>query len=92
VTGKFFAEKKWLIAFFTLLFPGLLGVFFLHTAYAVTLSCTITTSCPSGVVIYRMSGTTNAHAELPSQTNYSQLVCSSGWFDLLSVFVKIKAV
>lgn len=56
----------------------LAGVALFKVAYAVTLSCTVTTSCPSGVVIYRMSGTSNAHAELPSQSNYSQLVCCSG--------------
>jgi len=59
-------------------------VFFLFYAVKVlktsagTLSCSVTTSCPSGVVIWRMSGTSNAHAELPSQSNYSQLVCCSG--------------
>lgn len=45
---------------------------------AGTLSCSVTTSCSSGVVIWRMSGTSNAHAELPSQSNYSHLVCCSG--------------
>lgn len=47
-------------------------------SYAGTLTCSVTTSCPSGTVIYRMSGTDNAHAELASQANYSQLVCCSG--------------
>ena len=42
------------------------------------LSCTVTASCPSGTVIYRISNTSNAHAELPSQSNYAQLVCCSG--------------
>lgn len=45
---------------------------------AGTLSCTIATSCPTGAVIFRMSSSTNAHAELPSQSNYSQLVCCTG--------------
>jgi len=61
----------------------LLGLFIIglspvYFAYAGTLSCTITTSCPSGVIIYRMSETSNAHGELPSQSNYSQLVCCTG--------------
>jgi hypothetical protein len=51
---------------------------FVRVAYAGTLSCTVSTSCPSGTVIYRMSATGNAHAELASQSNYSQLVCCSG--------------
>jgi hypothetical protein len=43
------------------------------------LSCTVTTVCNSpSVVVFRMSSTTNAHAELPNQSNYSQLVCCSG--------------
>lgn len=46
--------------------------------YAGTLSCTVATTCASGTVIWRMSGTSNAHAELPSQTLYTQLVCCSG--------------
>jgi hypothetical protein len=55
-----------------------LMVSFLHIANAGTLSCTVATTCPSGTVIYRMSGLDNAHAELASQANYSQLVCCSG--------------
>ena len=47
-------------------------------SYAGSLTCTVTTSCPSGTVIYRMSGTSNAHAELASEANYSELVCCSG--------------
>jgi hypothetical protein len=48
--------------------------------FAGTLSCTVATSCPSGTVIWRLSSTTNAHSELPSQSNpnYTQLVCCSG--------------
>ncbi|MBI1975257.1 MAG: hypothetical protein HYS57_02775 [Parcubacteria group bacterium] len=52
------------------------------SAYDGTLSCSVTTTCPSGTVIWRMSGTLNAHAELPSQSNYTQLVCCSGVTDL----------
>lgn len=51
---------------------------FVQVAYAGTLSCSVAASCPSGTVIYRMSGIDNAHAELASQSNYSQLVCCSG--------------
>jgi hypothetical protein len=48
------------------------------SVYAGTLSCTVTTSCPTGTVIYRLSDTDNAHAELSSQANYAQLVCCTG--------------
>jgi hypothetical protein len=48
----------------------------------VALSCSVETSCASGVVLYRMSGTDNAHAELPAQSNYTQLVCCTGITDL----------
>lgn len=54
---------------------GFLGV---SIARAGTLSCTVATTCPSGTVIYRMSGTDNAQGELASQSNYTQLVCCSG--------------
>lgn len=48
--------------------------------YAGTLSCTVRASACSGgeTAIWRMSGTSNAHAELPSQSLYAQLVCCSG--------------
>ena len=49
-----------------------------------TLSCKTTTSCTSGVVVYRMSDLTNAHAELPSQSNYSQMICCTGVPGLLN--------
>ncbi|MFA5773002.1 MAG: hypothetical protein WC974_09755, partial [Thermoplasmata archaeon] len=55
---------------------------FEHIAYAGTLSCSITTAAAcTGTVIYRMSGTSNAHAELPSQATAaydSNVVCCSG--------------
>lgn len=57
---------------------GILGLFLGHQVYGGSLSCTVTTSCPSGTVIYRMSGTSNGHAELPSGSTYSQLVCCTG--------------
>ncbi len=49
--------------------------FFSSIAFAA-LSCSVTTTCigPS-VVVFRMSSTTNAHAELASQSNYANLVC-----------------
>lgn len=50
--------------------------------YAGTLSCSITTAVAcTGTVIYRMSGATNAHAELASQATAaydSNVVCCSG--------------
>ncbi len=63
--------KSVFLSFFSLLFIPLL-------ASAGTLSCTVATTCSSGVVIYRMSGTSNAHGELSAQSNYTQLVCCSG--------------
>lgn len=54
-----------------------------YRLYAV-LSCSITTSaaCSGGIVMLRMSGSTNAHAELPSQStaNYNNNVvcCTAG--------------
>ncbi|MBI5221901.1 MAG: hypothetical protein HY980_00155 [Candidatus Magasanikbacteria bacterium] len=51
-------------------------------AYAGTLSCSVTTAAAcTGTVIWRMSGATNAHAELPSQSTAayaSNVVCCSG--------------
>lgn len=42
-------------------------------------SCTVSATCNNpDVVIMRISGTDNAHAELASQSNYSNLVCCSG--------------
>ncbi|MSU74355.1 hypothetical protein EXS57_01080 [Candidatus Kaiserbacteria bacterium] len=62
-----------------------LGSVSLRVAYAGTLSCSVTTAaaCTGGTntVILRMSGTSNAHAELPSQANVnyaSNVVCCSG--------------
>lgn len=47
-------------------------------AHAGTLSCTVATSCAAGTIIYKMQSTTNAHAELASQSNYAQFVCCTG--------------
>lgn len=48
------------------------------TAQAGTLSCTVASSCPTGKVIFKMYDTSNTHAELASQSNYSQLICCTG--------------
>ncbi len=42
------------------------------------LNCSVTTSCPTGVTLFKMENTSNSHAELPTQSNYSWLVCCSG--------------
>jgi hypothetical protein len=58
------------------------AVSFEHVAYAGTLSCSITTSAAcTDTVILRMSGSSNAHAELPSQANGNydgNVICCSG--------------
>lgn len=79
--GKF-SNKNWLAIFITLFVAG---IFFINTAYAGTLSCSVTTAvaCTGGTnkVILRMSGSSNAHAELPSQSTAAyagNVVCCSG--------------
>ena len=57
-------------------------IFVSQFANAGTLVCSITTaaSC-TGTVIYRMSGATNAHVQMPGQTNINydnNVVCCSG--------------
>ena len=48
-------------------------------AHAGTLSCTVTTSCPTGIVVFGMKSTSNSHAEVPGGGgSYSQLVCCTG--------------
>ena len=69
------AARNYGYILFLVAFVGLLSS---QHVIAGTLSCTVTTSCPSGTVIYRMSGTDNAHAEVVSQANYNQLVCCTG--------------
>ncbi|MBI3626506.1 hypothetical protein HY224_00480 [Candidatus Uhrbacteria bacterium] len=49
-----------------------------NIAWAGTLSCTVATTCASGAVVFRIAATSNSHAELPSQSLYSQLVCCTG--------------
>lgn len=71
--------------FFYLIFFIILGGNFLNPtiAQAGTLTASITTAaaCTGGnkVILLRLSGTTNAHAELPGQTNYTNnVVCGDG--------------
>ena len=49
-----------------------------QVAFAGVLSCSITTSCPSGTVIYKMASTTNSHVGLPNYSSYPNLVCCTG--------------
>lgn len=71
-------------SFLKLLLLGIfcLGVSLKNIAYAGTLSCSVTTAAAcSGTVILRMSGSTNAHAELPGQATAAyddNVVCCSG--------------
>ncbi len=50
---------------------------FVQKVSAGTLSCTVSTGC-AGTSVLRMSDITNAHAEMPDQSNYSNLICCSG--------------
>lgn len=56
--------------------------FYGHQALAGTLACSVTTAAGcSGTVIYRMSGATNAHAELATQSTAAyanNVVCCTG--------------
>lgn len=77
----------------------LLFVFTAQSVFAGTLSCSVTTksSCDSasGTVIYRMSGNTNAHAELASEetNNYNNnVVCCTGVDGLSSSCVAPYAI
>ena len=76
------SHQSWLILIFTLF---VLEIFFANIANAGTLACSVTTAalCTGGTntIIYRMSNSTNAHAELPSQSTAayaSNVVCCSG--------------
>jgi len=62
-----------------------MSVFLAQSAYAGTLSCSITTQaiCNStaSTTVFRMSGASNAHAELPGNTNSAydgNVVCCTG--------------
>ncbi len=45
---------------------------------AGTLSCSVTTTCPSGAIIYRMASTSNSHGELGTLSNYTNMICCTG--------------
>lgn len=69
--------------FFLIVLSLIVSVVLAQSAYAGTLSCSVTTAalCTGGTntIMYRMSNTTNAHAELSSGTNYTgSVVCCSG--------------
>lgn len=51
-------------------------VFQTQASYAA-LSCTLTTAC-SGTAVLRLSGTSNAQAEVPGNSNYPQILCCTG--------------
>lgn len=78
-------NKNKIKVFYFILLVLLSGIFFFETArtvYSGTLSCSIThvDSC-TNTVILRMSGSTNAHAELSSQSNLNydnNVVCCGG--------------
>lgn len=59
---------------------ALASFFWTRSTFAGTLSCAVRASACGGgeTAIWRMSAIGNAHAELPSQSNYSQLVCCTG--------------
>jgi hypothetical protein len=64
---------------------GLISIFIILLSFTgqtlfAAFSCSVATSCPTGTVIWRLASTTNAHSELPSQSNpnYNQLICCSG--------------
>jgi hypothetical protein len=67
----------------------------IYGAYAGTLTCSITTAAAcTGTVVFRMSSSANAHAELPGQstTNYaSNVVCCSGVTGLSNVCTGTQA-
>ncbi len=70
------SNKNWLTVFIALLVTG---IFFVGTAFAGTLSCTVRTSSCSGgeVEIFEMQNTSNSHAGLPA-ASYNNLVCCTG--------------
>lgn len=53
-------------------------LFVAPVAQAGTLSCSVTTSCPSGTVLYRLYDPNGNHAEMPSEANYTYMVCCTG--------------
>ncbi len=77
---QLFNKKQRITVLFLTIFFFALS--FEHISHAGTLSCSITTAAAcTNTVILRMSGSSNAHAELPSQANgnYSNnVICCSG--------------
>jgi hypothetical protein len=63
------------IAIISIIVAGLITQPF--QVFAGTLSCTVTTSCPTGTVLLRMYDPNGNHAEIPSQANYTYMVCCS---------------
>lgn len=91
---KEFIDKNYLSLLKGIILMSL--VFVASSVYAGTLSCSVTTaaSC-TGTVIYRMSGSTNAHAQLSSQSNPNydnNVVCCSGVTGLSNACVAPFAV
>lgn len=53
--------------------------FAIFSSALAALTCTVANSCSSpDTTIFRISGSSNAQAELPSQSNYPKYVCCSG--------------
>jgi len=50
----------------------------LANSVEAALSCSVTTGSCANTTVFKMSATTNAHAELPGQTYYNYYVCCSG--------------
>ncbi len=72
------SKRSFLVAFVVFIF-GIFFYFLNNQVYAGNLSCSITTTCNSpSVIIMRLASTSNSHAEMPTQTNYANLVCCSG--------------
>lgn len=67
--------KKWFLFIAVFLLNLLVSAPF---ANAGSLSCQMAASCSGGITVFKISSATNGHAELPSQSNYTQLVCCSG--------------
>lgn len=72
---SFFISGFGLFALGILTWMSVIGIPF---AFAGTLSCTVASSCATGTVMFRMYSTSNSHAELPTSSNYSNLVCCWG--------------
>src|SRR4030042_1010266 len=78
---------------------SVLLLFILADTTEATLSCLPrSSSCLAGEnVVLKMSASSNAHAELPSQSNYSNYVCCSGISGTLcgsgiTAFLKLSAL